>query len=413
MTPAPPAQTWRRNQLVMTAVTFVVFTGFAFVLPFLPIYVRELGVVDEDDVAQWAGVLIGIAPLLAGLLAPVWGRLADRYGHKRMAVRALLSYVVLLVLSAFVTDVGQLFALRAGIGLFGGIGPLGLAMATAGAPREHTGRAVGAIQSAQILSAAVGPLLGGLLADLIGIRFTFLVTAAACAAALALLLVCYVEARPALAGAPADPAVDGAAATASSAPPSWSAVLGIPHVASLLAILFLVNFVGRSFTPILPLHLQSLGVGPDRLALATGALISAYSVAAAVSASALGRASRRWAPRALLIVSLVAGAAFVWPMAHVDTFASVLGLGVLLGLASGGALTLCYTIGGLIVGSGVRATAFGFFSAAALFGGAISPSVAGLLVRWDLKAIYGVDAAIFATLAVVLAAAGPRVVAKP
>jgi DHA1 family multidrug resistance protein-like MFS transporter len=413
MTPAPPAQTWRRNQLVMTAVTFVVFTGFAFVLPFLPIYVRELGVVDEDDVAQWAGVLIGIAPLLAGLLAPVWGRLADRYGHKRMAVRALLSYVVLLVLSAFVTDVGQLFALRAGIGLFGGIGPLGLAMATAGAPREHTGRAVGAIQSAQILSAAVGPLLGGLLADLIGIRFTFLVTAAACAAALALLLVCYVEARPALAGAPADPAVDGAAATASSAPPSWSAVLGIPHVASLLAILFLVNFVGRSFTPILPLHLQSLGVGPDRLALATGALISAYSVAAAVSASALGRASRRWAPRALLIVSLVAGAAFVWPMAHVDTFASVLGLGVLLGLASGGALTLCYTIGGLIVGSGVRATAFGFFSAAALFGGAISPSVAGLLVRWDLKAIYGVDAAIFATLAVVLAAAGPRAVAKP
>ena len=80
----------------------------------------------------------------------------------------------------------------------------------------------------------------------------------------------------------------------------------------------------------------------------------------------------------------------------------MLALAVLLGLASGGALTLCYTIGGLVVDESHRTTAFGFFSAAALFGGAISPSVAGLLVRWDLKAIYGVDAAIFVLLAAAL-----------
>jgi MFS transporter, DHA1 family, multidrug resistance protein len=381
-----PAEAWRRNQLVMTAVVFVVFTGFAFVLPFLPLYVRELGVHGEEQVAQWAGVLIGVAPLLAGLLAPVWGRLADRYGQKRMAVRALLSYVVLMVLSAFVTSVGQLFVLRAGIGLFGGIGPLGLAMATSRAPREHTGRAVGSIQSAQILSAAVGPLIGGLLADLLGIRWTFLVAAAACAVSLGLLLAFYDESPRT---GPADATV--------RAP--LSSILGLPHVAALLVVLFLVNFVGRSFTPILPLHLQSLGVAPARLAFATGALISAYSVAAAISASMLGHASRRWHPRALLVASLLAGAMVVWPMATVGSFRAVFALAILLGLASGGALTLCYTIGGLVVGHDQRTTAFGFFSAAALFGGAISPSVAGLLVRWDLKAIYAVDAAIFVLLA--------------
>lgn len=397
-----PAEAWRRNQLVMTAVVFVVFTGFAFVLPFLPLYVRELGVEGEEQVAQWAGVLIGVAPLLAGLLAPVWGRLADRHGQKRMAVRALLSYVVLMVLSAFVTSVGQLFALRAGIGLFGGIGPLGLAMATARAPREHTGRAVGSIQSAQILSAAVGPLVGGLLADLIGIRLTFLVAAAACAVSLGLLVAFYEEApRPA-----AGPA--GAASR-----PSSSAILRLPQVAALLVVLFLVNFVGRSFTPILPLHLQSLGVVPARLAFSTGALISAYSVAAAISAALLGRASRRWAPRALLVGSLLGGAVAVWPMAAVGSFEAMLALAILLGLASGGALTLCYTIGGLVVGGEQRTTAFGFFSAAALFGGAISPSVAGLLVRWDLKAIYGVDAAIFVLLAAVLWLGAPRAAARP
>jgi DHA1 family multidrug resistance protein-like MFS transporter len=385
----------------MTAVVFVVFTGFAFVLPFLPLYVRELGVTEEEKVARWAGLLIGIAPLLAGLLAPVWGRLADRHGQKPMAVRALLSYVVLLVLSAFVTSVGQLFVLRAGIGLFGGIGPLGLAMATSGAPREHTGRLVGAIQSAQILSAAIGPLFGGVMADLVGIRWTFLLTAAACAAALVFLLAYYEE-----------PPRGAAAAEAVARIPA-TAVMRVPHVLPLLVVLFLVNFVGRSFTPILPLHLQSLGVPPARLAFATGVLISVYSVAAAISASLLGRASRQWPPRALLVGSLLAGAAVVWPMAHVGSFQAVLALAILLGLASGGALTLCYTIGGLIVSGAVRTTAFGFFSAAALFGGAISPSVAGALVAIDLKAIYTVDAAIFAVLAVALMAGAPRAALRP
>jgi len=108
-----------------------------------------------------------VAPLLAACSRRL-GRLADRYGQKGIAVKALVAYVVLLALCAVVTRVEQLLALRIGIGLFGGIGPLGLAMATAQAPREETGRAVGLIQAAQILSAAIGPLAGGILADVIG-----------------------------------------------------------------------------------------------------------------------------------------------------------------------------------------------------------------------------------------------------
>jgi MFS transporter, DHA1 family, multidrug resistance protein len=377
-----PAEPWRRNQLVMTAVVFVVFTGFAFVLPFLPLYVRELGVRDEDAVARWAGVLIGVAPLLAGLLAPAWGRLGDRYGAKSMAVRALVAYVILLVLSAFVTNVWQLFALRTGIGLFGGIGPLGLAMATSLAPRDQTGRAVGAIQAAQILSAAVGPLAGGFLADVVGIRRTFLATAVLCAAALVLVMFFYRE-------APKAPREHG------EEPMPFRRVLALQGVLTLLWVLFLVNFVGRSFTPILPLYLQRLGVSRDNLASATGLLISLYSIAAALSAAGLGRASRRFAPQRLLVLSLALGALTVLPMAFVPRFSLLLALAVALGLASGGALTLCYTMGGLMVPSEHRTVAFGFFSMAALFGGAVSPSVAGALVSWDLRGIYFLDTLIF------------------
>lgn len=366
---------------------FVVFLAFAFVLPFMPLYVRQLGVADEEKAALWGGVLIGLAPLLAGLMAPVWGRLAERHGHKPMALRALGSYVVLLALSAFVTSPWQLLVLRGGVGLFGGIGPLGLAMATSLAPREETGKAVGMIQSAQILSAAAGPFLGGLLADWIGIRGTFLVTALLCAGSLALVARFYEEARPA------------AREPASGAEGGFSAVLAIAGVPALLLVLFLVNFIGRSFTPILPLQLGQLGVPGERLAFSTGVLISVYSVAATVSAAGLGKLSRRRSPSWLLIASMVAGAACVLPMAFVGAFPSFVMLAALLGLASGGSLTLCYTIGGLLVPAERRATAYGFFSGAALFGGSVSPSVAGLIAHFELRGIYYVDAALYLALA--------------
>ena len=382
-----PSRTWRRNQHVMTATVFVVFTGFAFVIPFLPLYVRQLGVSDEKRLALWAGILIGVAPLLAGLLAPVWGRLADRHGHKRIALRALAVYAVALVLSALVRDVWQLLAARVAIGLFGGIGPLSLAMAISQAPREQTGRAVGLVQSAQILSAAVGPLIGGLLADAIGIRATFVVTATICAAAWVLVARFYVEPSPARRTGPA------------TARAPFAELLRLPQVAPLLLLLFLANFIARSLTPILPLYLQALGVPPAQLALHAGLVISAYSIAAAVSATGLGRATRRLSPRLLLAGSLAGGAVTVLPMTLVPSFGPLLALAVLMGLLSGGSLTLGYTIGGLVVPAERRAMAFGFFSGAALFGGAVSPGVAGLLVRWDLRGIFYVDTVLFAALA--------------
>jgi MFS transporter, DHA1 family, multidrug resistance protein len=379
---------WRRNLWVMVATTFVVFTGFAFVLPFLALYVRELGVADEQDAAFWAGALIGVSPLLAGLLAPVWGRLADRYGQKRVALRALGCYVILMALSGAAGGVGELLALRIGIGLSGGIGPLALAMATSLAPRDQTGRVVGQIQAAQILSAAVGPLAGGLLADAIGMRLTFVAGAALCAVAFVGVAVWFRE--PGL-------AEDGGPQLQPRG--SFTSVLALAGVPALLVLLFLVNFIGRSFTPVLPLHLAELGVRAQGVASATGLLIGVYAVAAAASAAGLGRAARRLSPRALLIASLAAGAATVLPMALVRAFPAMMWLAVLLGLASGGCLTLCYTIGGLMVPADQRATAFGFFSGAALFGGAVSPMVAGALAQWGLRSIYYLDAALFVLLA--------------
>jgi DHA1 family multidrug resistance protein-like MFS transporter len=388
-----PQSVARRNLAVTVTMVFAVFTGFAFVLPFLPLFVAELGVREPEAAALWAGLLIGVSPLLAGLLAPFWGRLADRHGHKGIAVKALVAYVVILVLCAAVQDVWQLLVLRVGVGLFGGIGPLGLAMATSQSRREETGRAVGLVQAAQILAAAIGPLAGGLLADAVGMRRTFLATAALCALSLALVVLLYDEQA-------------GGRERSRAASRPFAAVVGLPGVTALLVVLFLVNFIGRSFTPILPLHLSELGLAPQRLASATGLLISVYSIAAAASAALLGRLCRHYAPRSLLLGTLFGGALTVLPMALASRFETLLALAGLLGLVAGGSLTLCYTIGGLMVPEDVRTTAFGFFSAAALFGGALSPSCAGLVAHVALRGIYWIDALLYLALAAALLRGG-------
>jgi DHA1 family multidrug resistance protein-like MFS transporter len=374
-----------RNLRVLSATVFVVYTGFAFVLPFLPLYLLELGVADKVAAARWAGLLIGIAPLLAGLLGPFWGHLGDRYGAKPVILVALGTSAVFLALSAGVRNPWELLGLRVATGLVGGVGPLSLALATALAPSSDAGSALGLVQGAQILAAAAGPLGGGLLADRMGIRPTFLLTAGLLVFAAVLV----------------GTALEAPRAQGHSRPRNPAPILGKATLV-VVAILFLVNFVGRSLTPILPLQLEGIGVPKDRLSSSTGALISTYAVAAAFSAVLLGRAARLRSPAVLLAASLLLGGLFVYPMAGVPSLPPFLALAAGLGLTSGGSLTLCYTLGGLQAPEHARGAAYGVFSGAALFGGAVSPSVAGYLARFDLRGIYYLDTAVFAGVGVFL-----------
>ena len=130
-----PVLAWRRNLAALTAVSFIGFTGFTLVMPFLPLYMAELGLHDVGAIALWTGFTLGITPAITALLAPAWGRLADRFGRKLMVARSLGSFVVIMAAMAWVTQPWHLFALRAIQGLFAGYGPLCLAMAAESSPR--------------------------------------------------------------------------------------------------------------------------------------------------------------------------------------------------------------------------------------------------------------------------------------
>src|SRR3954463_9083756 len=182
-----------RNLLAVTAASFIGFMGFTLVMPFLPLYFHLLGVEDVGQVAMWSGLSLGVTPALTALLSPAWGRLADRFGRKIMVERSLASFVVVMSAMAFVTRPWHVFALRAFQGLFAGYGALTLTMAADSAPEGRMAQSIGTVQTAQRLGPALGPVFGGTIAAIVGLRRAFFVTAACYAVAVVLVFFAYDE----------------------------------------------------------------------------------------------------------------------------------------------------------------------------------------------------------------------------
>ena len=97
---------WRRNLFAVTAASFIGFTGFTLVMPFLPLYFQQLGVTDVGEIALWSGLSLGVTPAVTALMSPFWGRVADRFGRKIMVERSLVSFVVVMAAMAFVSSPG-------------------------------------------------------------------------------------------------------------------------------------------------------------------------------------------------------------------------------------------------------------------------------------------------------------------
>src|SRR6266508_6149211 len=119
---------WRRNVWALTLSVFIAFVGFQFFSPFLPLYVRELGVTDPAMIALWSGLIAAVTPAVSGLLSPVFGRLADRFGRKMMLIRSLAGFTVIIAAMGLVTSVPQLFLARLLMGLFAGFTPMAMAL---------------------------------------------------------------------------------------------------------------------------------------------------------------------------------------------------------------------------------------------------------------------------------------------
>jgi DHA1 family multidrug resistance protein-like MFS transporter len=382
---------WQKNLFAVTAASFIGFTGFTLVMPFLPLYFQQLGVRDVGEIALWSGLSLGVTPAVTALMAPFWGRIADRVGRKIMVERSLASFVVVMAAMAFVTEPWQVFALRMFQGLFAGYGALTLTMAADSAPPDRMAYAIGVVQTAQRLGPALGPVIGGTVAQIVGLRRAFFVTSGFYASALVLVFATYRERREGHGkGSHGDVRV------------TFRNVLAFENFILLMTVVFGLQFVDRSLGPVLPLYVRQLGTPLETVPLVSGVLFSATAGTAALGNQICGGLLRRYRPRVVIAGAAAAGAvgALVYVLAANVTWLLV-GT-ALFGTAIGIATTAAYTAAGSVIPATARGAGFGLLTTASLTGLAVSPIASGLLGAVSIRAVFLLDAAALVLLAVIV-----------
>ncbi len=172
---------WRRNLYILWGTQFIAMLGMNLVVPFLPFYIRSLGVTDPKSLAMWSGIAFSGTFFSAFLATPFWGTLGDRYGRKTMVVRAILGLALSQVLIGLSQNVLHVVLFRVVQGAISGFIASSLALVSTNTPKEKIGYALGLLQSSTAAGMVLGPFVGGVLADLVGYREIFFVTAALCA----------------------------------------------------------------------------------------------------------------------------------------------------------------------------------------------------------------------------------------
>ena len=383
----------RRNVFVAAATGFIGFAGFTVVMPFLPLYIAELGVKDVGEIAMWSGLTLGATPAITAISAPLWGRVGDRYGSKILVVRSLAAFALTKGAMSLVTAPWQLVALRGLLGVFAGYGALTMSMAAASVPRSEMPRAIGLVQMGQRLGPAVGPIVGGLVAPIVGLRRAFLITAVIYLVALVMVVVFYREQR---------------VAQARQASRSLLAVLremtATPGFLLALAVIFTLQTVDRSFSPILPLFVEELGVPGDRIATVAGLLFSLIAISAAAGHRLAGAVIARWSPRAVVTTVAVATSSALMVMVLVPSMWALAAALFVASLGIGIAMTAAYSMAGALVPADAHVTGFGLMTTASLVGLAFSPVLAGFVGASGLRVVFVVDVLLLAAMAILVAA---------
>ncbi|KEY60945.1 multidrug efflux MFS transporter [Serratia sp. DD3] len=319
-------EAWKLNLISVWFGCF--FTGMAMsqILPFLPLYVEQLGVDGHESLSIWSGLVFSGTFLVSAIVSPWWGSLADRRGRKLMLLRASLGMATLIALQGLVSNVYQLFALRALMGLTSGYIPNAMALIASQIPRNKSGWALGTLSTGPISGVIVGPLLGGLMADHLGLRVVFFVTAVMMFVSFLVTLFLIKENHTVIKKADQ---------------PSGAALFrSLPYpgvIITLFVSTMMVQLANSSISPILTLFIRDLTLTDykDNIAFVSGMIAAIPGVAALISAPRLGRLGDRIGTARILAMALAFTALLFAIMTWVQTPIQLGILRFLLGFADG------------------------------------------------------------------------------
>ena len=168
-------ESWKKTLYISCTIIFFLTAGLGMLIPFLPLFIKELGITDFKAQTAWSGIIYGAGYIFTALLAPLWGTISDKYGGKPLILRTTFGICAVTLLMSFVTNIYQLLALRILHGICGGSSPAFIALVSRKLPEDKIGQGLGTMQSAIMAGNLTGPFIGGVLSDLIGYRNVLLI----------------------------------------------------------------------------------------------------------------------------------------------------------------------------------------------------------------------------------------------
>lgn len=377
------ASSWKRTLYIMFFSQFMTAVGFSSIFPFLPLYVSDLGSSSGASIELLSGLVFSAQALTMMLVSPGWGALADRYGRKLMVVRSTIGGSVLLLAMAYVQSAEQLVLLRAIQGAITGTLAASNALVAAATPKQRSGYAMGLLTVAVGSGVAIGPLIGGAVADLYGYAEAFYVTAAMLFLSGVLVMMGVNEKF--------EPNESEATST-SGILAVWSQLLKTKGLGVAYGIRFMSQLGRMMIVPITPLFVQELMGGTEGVNTVTGLVTGVYAGMLTVSSISLGRLGDRVGHRRVVLVSVLLVALLYLPQSLVTQSWQLVALLALVGAAMGGVIP---TVSALMAGyssAGEAGMVYGLDNSVRAAARSIAPLIGSFVALW-----FGLRGAFIAT----------------
>ncbi|MBA1434259.1 MFS transporter [Lactobacillus bombi] len=291
---------------ILTFGNFIAGIGFSMVTPFLSLYINTLGRFNNRQISMWSGIVFSVTFIVSALISPFWGKLADRKGRKLMILRASLGMAIVIGTMSLVTNVYQLVFLRALQGIFSGyIGNSNTLIATS-APHKHVGKALGTLTTGTVSGSLLGPLVGGVIAQIWGYRLPFLMTGLLLLSAFFLCLFLVKE---------------DFTPVAKEKQPSLREVmqkLSQPQVViGMFVTTLIIQTANNSINPIISLYVKQLMHNSGQVALISGIVTAMPGIPSALLSSKFGDLGDRFGTKKVLICGLILATLIYIPQAAV------------------------------------------------------------------------------------------------
>ena len=384
---------WKFTLGIVFAAQICSAMGMSMIFPFLPLYIESLDSSLGLSTEFLAGMVISAQGLTMMIAAPVWGVVADRFGRKKMILRAMLGGSVMLALMAFVQNAEQLILLRAIQGVVTGAFSANNALIAAATPRERIGFAMGALQVGLWSGVAIGPLLGGVLADWFGYSVPFLVTAALLFVGGLIVSLGIREDFK----APKNPVRIRPTAILNE----WKDILSASGVGMVLFMRFLTGLARTIIVPIAPLFVVSLIVWETETSNTYAGMVLAVSSAASTfGAVYLGSLGDRISHKKVLLWSAIAATFFYIPQVFVADVWQLLFLQGLAGIASGGLIAAPSALLSRYTQRGAAGAVYGLDNSVWSASRAFAPLFGASIAVWfGMRGAFAASAVVFALIA--------------